>query len=219
MKNAISPRPVNESGQSTGTPQEFIDLALSDIWITADMASERKLSISQYGERIPYICSPNDKESLRDELCVFADVFVNHSDDPYADPAWDENFRIASRKGPWDEWWKGFAFCNPPFKYIPLFLDAATESFRIKKKIITNSVFLIPASVGSNWYKTYIQDVGENLPKENGAVRVVFLNPRIKFKGHTAPFPKDLMLVLYLTSDTARGPLGELPLVSQKKWK
>lgn len=46
---------------------------------------------------------------------------------------------------------------------------------------------LVPASVGSNWFRDHV----------DGKARVFFLNGRVTFVGHKAGYPKDLILCLY----------------------
>jgi hypothetical protein len=48
-------------------------------------------------------------------------------------------------------------------------------------------VVLVPASVGSNWWKEHV----------HREAWVLFLNRRITFEGHTAGYPKDLALIVY----------------------
>jgi len=83
-------------------------------------------------------------------------------------------------------WPKELCWLNPPFKDIQPW---------VKKCVVspgTNILVLVPASVGSNWFRDYVFNLA----------RVYFLNPRLSFDG-TAPYPKDLMLLHY-TDDTRR---------------
>ena len=74
----------------------------------------------------------------------------------------------------------GILFLNPPYADIePWAKKCATT---IGKKI----VFLIPASVGSNYYKNWIHDVSS----------VFFLSPRLSFDGKNS-YPKDLLVAYY----------------------
>ncbi len=50
-----------------------------------------------------------------------------------------------------------------------------------------NIYFLVPASVGSNWFAEHV----------DGHARVLFLSPRLKFVGHTRSYPKDLILAVF----------------------
>lgn len=104
----------------------------------------------------------------------------------------DNNF-----KGPSDCWFSeqndslsmpwhdipGLLFLNPPFRDIePWAAKCAREAV-----MRANILFLIPASVGSNWFANHVH---------NKAARVMFLRPRLSFDG-IAPFPKDIILVYY----------------------
>jgi phage N-6-adenine-methyltransferase len=71
---------------------------------------------------------------------------------------------------------------NPPFGKITPWAKKCSET--VGKKIF----FLVPASVGSNWYKDFCHDVAS----------VYYLSPRLSFDGK-APFPKDIMLAVYGT--------------------
>jgi hypothetical protein len=78
----------------------------------------------------------------------------------------------------------GWGWLNPPFSNIGAWSLRCREAMLCGARI----AFLVPASVGSNWYRDSI----------NGhmGVRVLFLNGRPSFDG-VAPFPKDCMLVLF----------------------
>ena len=80
---------------------------------------------------------------------------------------------------PWYTW----TWCNPPFGNIaPWVFKANCE--RVKGSY---SMILVPASVGSNWWKDYV----------HGKAYVTFLNGRITFVGATDPYPKDCALLMY----------------------
>jgi phage N-6-adenine-methyltransferase len=69
---------------------------------------------------------------------------------------------------------------NPPFGDIEPWAKKCAET--VGKKIF----FLVPASVGSNWYKNYVHDVSS----------VYFLSPRLSFDGKNS-YPKDVLLACY----------------------
>ncbi|HEY9792114.1 MAG TPA: DNA N-6-adenine-methyltransferase [Candidatus Obscuribacterales bacterium] len=74
---------------------------------------------------------------------------------------------------------------NPPFKQITPWARKCAETLPdLGSDLIA---FLVPAAVGSNWFRDYVY----------GKAAVLFLNGRIKFEGSTDPFPKDLMLCVY----------------------
>lgn len=77
----------------------------------------------------------------------------------------------------------GLAFCNPPYGHIERWVRKALEECRAGRR----SVVLIPASVGTNWWRHYVHNLAD----------VYFLNGRITFVGHAGPFPKDCALLDY----------------------
>lgn len=72
---------------------------------------------------------------------------------------------------------------NPPYDKIG---DWAYKCFKESCRGAYIAL-LVPASVGSNWYRDFV----------HRRASVFFLNKRIQFVGATDPYPKDLMLVLY----------------------
>lgn len=74
---------------------------------------------------------------------------------------------------------KGWCWLNPPFAHIAPWAKKCSES-GIK------IAFLVPAAVGSNWFRDYV----------DGKARVLLLNGRISFDG-VGPYPKDTILCLY----------------------
>jgi len=83
--------------------------------------------------------------------------------------------------------WKfgGHKWCwlNPPYANIrPWVKKAAGESFNG-----ANIVMLVPASVGANWWREWVEPYAYQ----------VFLNGRLTFVGETKPYPKDCALLLY----------------------
>lgn len=75
-----------------------------------------------------------------------------------------------------------YAWLNPPYSDIRPWVQKAYECQR-------PVVVLVPASVGSNWWRDWVHE----------KALVLFLNGRIQFVGHTAGYPKDLALLLYGT--------------------
>ena len=80
---------------------------------------------------------------------------------------------------PWTSW----TWCNPPFSTIGPWAEKAWDETYLG----VSSMLLLPASVGSNWWKDYV----------DGKAHVVFLNGRITFVGATTPYPKDCALLIY----------------------
>ena len=78
----------------------------------------------------------------------------------------------------------GWVWCNPPFANITPWVEKAyTQSLHPGSQV----AMLVPASVGSNWWRNHV----------DGKAHVLFLNPRLTFVGCTDPYPKDCALLLY----------------------
>lgn len=78
---------------------------------------------------------------------------------------------------------KGISWCNPPFGDLePWVAKAVLEANKG-----ADLLMLLPASVGSNWWRSFV----------DSRSRVYFLNGRLTFVGHKSPYPKDLALVHY----------------------
>lgn len=94
------------------------------------------------------------------------------------------------------DWHKidGLLWLNPPFDPIAPWAAKCHAEAEKGARI----AFLVPASVGSNWYRDNIHDQH----------RVLFLNGRICFDGKNG-FPKDCMLVLF----------GDVPDFEVWRWK
>jgi site-specific DNA-methyltransferase (adenine-specific) len=74
---------------------------------------------------------------------------------------------------------KGMLWLNPPYANIrPWVLKCLTE-----KRLGASILLLVPASVGSEWFASYV----------HREATVLFLSPRLSFDGKN-PYPKDLML-------------------------
>jgi hypothetical protein len=89
----------------------------------------------------------------------------------------------------------GLMWLNPPYSNIGKWAAHARQLARLAGVKIA---FLVPASVGSNWFANDIFAGGLAL----------FLSPRLKFVGHKAGYPKDLMLVIF----------GERPAIRLWRW-
>lgn len=125
--------------------------------------------------------------------------------------AWDlaatkENTKAPLCIEPWSDSlsetcrWPFHAHCwlNPPFQKItPWAAKCASSGFGWPN--LGRLFFLVPASIGSNWFARHV----------HGKALVLGLNgPRLSFDG-VAPFPKDLMLCIY----------GERPGFDVWRWK
>lgn len=73
---------------------------------------------------------------------------------------------------------------NPPFSGIEHWAQKCSLStLQAGPKIF----LLVPASVGSNWYRDHVEPYA----------CVLGLNPRLTFKGCKDPYPKDMVLAVY----------------------
>jgi phage N-6-adenine-methyltransferase len=79
---------------------------------------------------------------------------------------------------------KGWNWLNPPFARIAPWVEKArTQQFLLGAR----TAVLIPAAVGSNWWRDHV----------HGHCKVLFLNQRVTFVGCKDPYPKDCALLLY----------------------
>jgi len=84
-----------------------------------------------------------------------------------------------------NEWTKlkGNLWLNPPFGDIAPWAEKCAGCFSSNRRIF----LLVPASVGSNWFRHFVFN----------RAMVLFLSPRLTFVGHTQCYPKDLILAIY----------------------
>lgn len=99
-----------------------------------------------------------------------------------------ESFYDAERDGLADgnRWLSGegsWTWCNPPFAGISPWVHRAASEARMGAQVCV----LVPASVGANWWKDWVEPRSYQL----------FLTPRITFVGCKDPYPKDCALLLY----------------------
>lgn len=80
---------------------------------------------------------------------------------------------------------RGNLWLNPEFGQIKHY--AAKCFMTLNEKPRGRVFLLIPASVGSNWWRDYIDKKAATF----------FLNPRVTFVGHEFPYPKDLALCVF----------------------
>lgn len=76
---------------------------------------------------------------------------------------------------------------NPPFDNIAPWAKWCADSVNGRSTLLTSRIlFLVPASVGSNWFANHVHNWA----------RTKFLNGRLSFDGKH-PYPKDCMLCIY----------------------
>lgn len=84
---------------------------------------------------------------------------------------------------PWRTKGREFGWCNPPFATIAPWVEKAYREARIGARVL----MLLPAAVGANWWRDWV----------DGKAFVLFLNGRLTFVGETTPYPKDCALLVY----------------------
>ena len=93
-----------------------------------------------------------------------------------------ESFYTEEQNGltnPWASW----TWCNPPYSDVEPWVKKAYS----ERKLGIGSFLLLPASVGSNWWKFWV----------HGKAHAILLNGRITFIGQKDPYPKDLAMLIY----------------------
>lgn len=78
----------------------------------------------------------------------------------------------------------GWNWCNPPYSNIRPWVEKAYLEM-IQRG--TQTVMLVPASTGANWWRDYV----------DGKAHVLLLNGRLTFVGETTPYIKDCALLGY----------------------
>lgn len=78
---------------------------------------------------------------------------------------------------------RGWNWCNPPYADIEPWVRKAW----IEADKGAQTAMLVPASVGSNWWRDHVST----------RAYINHLNGRLTFVGHKSPYPKDLALLLY----------------------
>jgi DNA (cytosine-5)-methyltransferase 1 len=131
-----------------------------------------------------YCTPPEFLEALKRRLHITEfEIDLATSDENHVAQMWitEQNNSLIQNWGP--PYVKGWGFCNPPFAHIrPWVEKAATES--ANGALIA---MLVPAGVGANWWRDYV----------DGLAHVLFLNGRLTFVGETAPYPKDCAILLW----------------------
>lgn len=76
-----------------------------------------------------------------------------------------------------------WGFCNPPFAHLAPWVQKAWQEAELGAFI----AMLLPASVGSNWWRDWVHD----------KAHVLLLNGRVQFVGADGLYPKDTVIALY----------------------
>lgn len=132
--------------------------------------------------------SKQDYQTPGEFMTAFTNRFGGISHDLAASPenTQSESYFTESQNAfgfPWHAI-KGHLWLNPPFADIEPWAERCKNEMKLGAKIF----MLVPASVGSNWYKDFVEPYAV----------VLALNPRLKFVGAKDMYPKDLILACYL---------------------
>lgn len=85
---------------------------------------------------------------------------------------------------------EGWAWLNPPYANIRPWVARAygqSRGFTTMRRKGANIAMLVPAGVGANWWRDYVDK----------KAMVWFLNGRLTFVGCETCYPKDCALLLY----------------------
>lgn len=135
-------------------------------------------SRQDYATPDDFIAAVKRRLNIRDFVVDLAADATNTKADIYIDEATD------SLKTDWRIYTGarlGWAWLNPPFSLCEPFA-ARCASYAP----LINVALLVPASVGANWWRDYV----------DGRAYVLLLNGRMSFDG-VGPYPKDCALCLY----------------------
>jgi len=139
-------------------------------------------SFNRKGSRQDYETPPDFIQAVERRFgiinCDFAASKLNSKGQVWIDEAMDS----LSADCPWNKY-KGICWLNPPFSNIAPWAEKCWQESEKGAKIL----FLVPASVGSNWFAKFVF----------GKANVLFLNGRLQFVGASDPYPKDCILACY----------------------
>lgn len=102
-------------------------------------------------------------------------------------PGGDIEDALTAQAGAWEAGGWSWSWLNPPFGKIAPWAQRCVLESDSEGACNARLLFLVPASVGSNWFNHYVRP----------NAYVLELAPRIKFVGHTTGFPKDLLLCVF----------------------
>jgi phage N-6-adenine-methyltransferase len=145
------------------------------------------MPIQKPGRSVQEVATPPELlNAVKDRLCIgdFSIDLAASEENKVCPTYFSAGLNDALAEGCiWSEESGGWAWCNPPYANIGPWVEKACNEAVRGAQI----VMLVPASVGSNWWRDWVEPFAYQ----------VFLNGRVTFVGHTAPYPKDLALLLY----------------------
>lgn len=134
------------------------------------------LSRQDYGTPPAFLAAVKARLGIADFTMDLAADAANRVTDGY----FDQHDDALAKPWPVDGW----NWLNPPYSRIGPW---AQKAYRTSRWEGAHTAMLIPAAVGSNWWREWVHE----------KCRVLFLNPRLTFVGCDAPYPKDCALLLY----------------------
>lgn len=114
-------------------------------------------------------------------LTAFA-IDLAASDDNAVAPLWYTEAEDALKQ-PWRTKGREMGWLNPPFASIGPWVEKAWKESRIGARVLV----LLPAAVGANWWRDWV----------DGKCFVLFLNGRLTFVGEADAYVKDCVLLVY----------------------
>ena len=168
-KKKMPKQKPGQSEQVVCTPDNFLAAVKQRLGIqqfTWDLAATRKNSVCG-----PEWCYTEQDNALVQPWNLLRNVITREPDGDHGD------ILRTTTERQWN-------WCNPPFSNLRAWVFKA---WRESEDFGACTAMLVPASVGANWWKDYVE----------GKAYVTFLNGRLTFKGHDKPYPKDMALLLY----------------------
>lgn len=145
-------------------------------------AQQRGVSRQDYGTPADFLAAVKARLGISSFVHDFAADATN---------AKAPNFWTVDADSPTQPHWDGmmpredWGWLNPPYADIAPWAKKCRETKQRGGQI----AFLVPAAIGSNWFRDYV----------HGYALVLALNGRLTFEGCTQPYPKDCILALYST--------------------
>lgn len=130
-----------------------------------------------------YSTPPELLAAVKKRLCIskFVIDLAADAENAVADVFYTEEDNALVQ--PWAFWGNGWCWLNPPFGHLEPWVRKAAE----ESQNGANIAMLVPASVGANWWKCWVESYAYQS----------FLNGRITFVGETTPYPKDCAILLF----------------------
>lgn len=165
-------------------PRKKADLVDRIVDIAAKEYSARKMPVQKPGRSVQDVGTPDWLVKVIEQTWGKIALDAAASD---ANHVGDGMYYTEADNGLLQSWMVPagcIVFINPPYRSIKEWVQAAYASAEFYVRTV---VMLVPASVGANWWAEWV----------DGKAAVYFIRPRLVFKDHTDPYPKDLALLVY----------------------